>query len=267
MALVGCADDDQTPSASTASESTSTQGAPASRLAAADPVHPAGGMGGDSTSTSPTARSPRRPAGPYPGDGSNGVNVLSESGIVRSDLTSSFGSASGVAEGVPVTVKLKVYDLNGADVTPLSGAAVYLWHCDREGNYSLYSEAVADENFLRGVQETDADGTVHVHHHLPGLLRRPLAAHALRGLRVARLARRRYTNKLRTSQLAIPEDICREVYGIADGYDASVANLDAGQPGQRHGLHRRLLAPAGDRDRVGRRGLHVLPQRAGLVSG
>ena len=28
----------------------------------------------------------------------------------------------------------------------------------RDGNYSLYSEAVADENYLRGVQETDADG-------------------------------------------------------------------------------------------------------------
>ena len=35
-----------------------------------------------------------------------------------------------------------------------------------------------------------------------------------------------YTNKLRTSQLAIPEDSCREVYGVADGYDASVSNLD-----------------------------------------
>ena len=52
---------------------------------------------------------------PYPGDGSNGVNVLSESGIVRSDLTTSFGSASGAADGVPVTVDLKVYDLIGKE--------------------------------------------------------------------------------------------------------------------------------------------------------
>jgi protocatechuate 3,4-dioxygenase beta subunit len=35
-----------------------------------------------------------------------------------------------------------------------------------------------------------------------------------------------YSNKLRTSQLAIPEDSCREVYGVVDGYDASVDNLD-----------------------------------------
>src|SRR5690242_19971911 len=63
---------------------------------------------------------PEETAGPYPGDGSNGVNVLTESGIVRSDLTSSFGDASGVAEGVPVTVRLKVYDLDGEDVAARS---------------------------------------------------------------------------------------------------------------------------------------------------
>ena len=36
---------------------------------------------------------PEETAGPYPGDGSNGANVLTESGVVRSDITSSFGSA------------------------------------------------------------------------------------------------------------------------------------------------------------------------------
>ena len=76
---------------------------------------------------------PEETAGPYPGDGSNGPNVLTESGVVRPDITSSFGDASGVAEGVPMTVRLKVYDLNGDDATPLAGAAVYLWHCDRDG--------------------------------------------------------------------------------------------------------------------------------------
>ena len=72
---------------------------------------------------------PEETAGPYPGDGSNGPNVLSESGVVRSDITSSFGSASGVAEGIPTTVKLKVYDLTGdeqallaVDVGPLHAA-------------------------------------------------------------------------------------------------------------------------------------------------
>ena len=46
---------------------------------------------------------PEETAGPYPGDGSNGPDILEQSGIVRSDITTSFGDSSGVAEGVPAT--------------------------------------------------------------------------------------------------------------------------------------------------------------------
>src|SRR5262245_7128747 len=35
---------------------------------------------------------PEETAGPYPADGSNGPDVLTESGVVRRDITSSFGS-------------------------------------------------------------------------------------------------------------------------------------------------------------------------------
>ena len=47
----------------------------------------------DSSSASDASCSeiPEETAGPYPGDGSNGPNVLTESGIVRSDIRSSFG--------------------------------------------------------------------------------------------------------------------------------------------------------------------------------
>src|SRR4051812_14548525 len=37
---------------------------------------------------------PEETAGPFPGDGSNGPNVLNQSGVVRSDITSSFGTSS-----------------------------------------------------------------------------------------------------------------------------------------------------------------------------
>jgi protocatechuate 3,4-dioxygenase beta subunit len=206
VALVGCGDDDQS--------GPTSSGGPGN-----------GGTGGDSSVDVADGEIPEETAGPYPGDGSNGVNVLSESGILRSDLTSSFGSASGVAEGVPVTVKLKVLDLNGSDIAALSGAAVYLWHCTSDGNYSLYSEAVADENFLRGVQETDADGAVTFTTIFPGCYsgRWP---HMHFEVYESLDSATSYTNKLRTSQLAIPEDSCREVYGVADGYDDSVSNLD-----------------------------------------
>ena len=122
----------------------------------------AGGSAGASTSAgtaSDGSSIPEETAGPYPGDGSNGVNVLTESGIVRSDITRSFGSASGVAEGVPLTIRLKVLDTgNGSGA--LAGAAVYLWHCNIDGRYSLYSEGVTQENYLRGVQQTGGDGSV-----------------------------------------------------------------------------------------------------------
>ena len=205
---------------------------------------------------------PEETAGPYPGDGSNGPNVLSEAASCAATSPPASASASGVAEGVPMTVKLRVYDLNGDDVTPLAGAAVYLWHCDREGRYSMYSEGVTDENYLRGVQEADADGAEfttifpacyagrwpHMHFEVYESLDNATSA----------------ANKLRTSQLAIPEDVCEQVYGDVDGYEESVDNLAQRLPRHRRGVQRRLLAPAGRGHRVGRRGLHRLAQRPGL---
>ena len=66
----------------------------------------------DSTAAAATnvGRIPEETAGPYPGDGSNGPNVLTECGVVRSDIRSSFGSASGAADGVPLTLDLTVLD-------------------------------------------------------------------------------------------------------------------------------------------------------------
>lgn len=178
---------------------------------------PDGGSGGGSCSTIPSET-----AGPYPGDGTNGANALALSGIVRSDIRSSLGSASGVAQGVPLQVKLRLVDV-ASGCAALAGRAIYLWHCDRDGNYSMYSAAVAQENYLRGVQETDADGTVsfttifpacysgrwpHIHFEIYADL-----ASATNGSR-----------KLAVSQLALPEATCQAVFAES-GYSASVANL------------------------------------------
>src|SRR4051812_48105101 len=111
-----------------------------------------------STGSGRVTEVPDETAGPYPADGSNGVNVLDDSGIVRSDIRSSFGASSTTAKGVPLTIQLTVRD--PATGAALVGAAVYLWHCDRDGNYSLYSDAAKDENYLRGVQEVGENGTV-----------------------------------------------------------------------------------------------------------
>jgi protocatechuate 3,4-dioxygenase beta subunit len=185
----------------------------------------AGGSAGASTSAgtaSDRSSIPEETAGPYPGDGSNGVNVLTESGIVRSDITRSFGSASGVAEGVPLTIRLKVLDTgNGSGA--LAGAAVYLWHCDIDGRYSLYSEGVTQENYLRGVQETGSDGTVSFTSIFPAAYsgRWPhIHFEVYPSLEAATTA----SGKLRTSQMALPEAACRQVYAT-DGYSQSLRNL------------------------------------------
>jgi protocatechuate 3,4-dioxygenase beta subunit len=181
-------------------------------------------MGGDSSVEVADGEIPEETAGPYPGDGSNGPNVLTESGIVRSDITSSFGSASGVADGVPTKVRLRVYDLSGDDITPLAGAAIYLWHCDAEGRYSMYDDEIVDENYLRGVQETDEDGWLEFSTIFPACYsgRWPhMHFEVYESLAKATSA----DNKLRTSQLALPQEICDEVYGNVEGYEQSVANL------------------------------------------
>jgi protocatechuate 3,4-dioxygenase beta subunit len=165
---------------------------------------------------------PEETAGPYPGDGSNGVNVLTESGIVRSDITRSFGSASGVAKGVPLTIRLKVLDTANGSVGR-EGAAVYLWHCDIDGRYSLYSEGVTQENYLRGVQKTGGDGSVTFTGIFPAAYsgRWPhIHFEVYPSLEAATTA----SGKLRTSQMALPEAACRQVYAT-EGYSQSLQNL------------------------------------------
>jgi protocatechuate 3,4-dioxygenase beta subunit len=182
-----------------------------------------------STSTSSAASSggscttvPEETAGPFPGDGSNGPNVLTESGIVRRDIRTSFGSRTGTAEGVLLTLTLTVLD-NAKGCVPLKDGAVYVWHCDRDGNYSMYSQDAADQNFLRGVQQTDAQGRVTFTTIYPGAYsgRWP---HIHFEVYPSLAEATRAGTKNVTSQLALPKDACDLVYASA-GYEQSVTNL------------------------------------------
>lgn len=103
-----------------------------------------------------TAEIPEETAGPFPGDGSNGPDVLERSGVVRRDIRSSLGGGS-TAQGVPLRVTFTVTNLARGGA-PFAGAALYAWHCDAQGRYSMYSAGVEDETFLRGVQVANAQG-------------------------------------------------------------------------------------------------------------
>ena len=221
LALAGCA-----------SSATGTSGTTAAASASGGSSGSSGGSATTGAATTASAASTtgssggsvgviaEETAGPFPADGSNGVNVLTESGIVRQDIRSSFGSSSGTAEGVPSTVSYTVVDAStGSPVrAPPStrGTAI--------GTGSTRStRGASDQNYLRGVQETDANGVAtfttiypacysgrwpHIHFEVYPSLDEATAA----GTPVA------------TSQIALPEDVSTLVYAT-DGYEQSVQNL------------------------------------------
>ncbi|MDN3495975.1 intradiol ring-cleavage dioxygenase [Planococcus sp. APC 4015] len=193
---------------------------------------------GDAATASPTAATPSatpsaaagaaasvgevpdETGGPYPADGSNGVNVLDDSGIVRGDIRASFGTSTTVAPGVPLTIALTVRDASTG--AALAGRGVYLWHCDRAGDYSLYSSGIENENYLRGVQETDATGTVtftsiypacysgrwpHIHFEVYDDVATAVESGPI----------------VKTSQIALPDEANAAVYATS-GYEQSIRN-------------------------------------------
>ena len=165
---------------------------------------------------------PAETAGPYPGDGSNGPNVLAASGVVRQDITSSFGASSTRADGVPLTVTLTLLD-NANGCVPLAGAAVYAWHCDQDGKYSMYDAGLKNENYLRGVQQADATGQVTFRTVFPGAYsgRWPhIHFEVFESMDNATAA----GQVLAVSQIALTDAACREVYASA-GYESSARNF------------------------------------------
>lgn len=164
---------------------------------------------------------PQETNGPYPADGTNGTNVLTESGIVRSDITTSLDGGTTV-DGVPLAFTFTVTDMANDDV-PFEGVAVYLWQCDALGRYSMYSEGVEDETYLRGVQVADAKGQVTFKTIVPGCYDGrwthmhfevyPDAESATTG-----------ENAIATSQVAFPEEMLTTVYED-DAYEGSAENL------------------------------------------
>ncbi len=207
-ALAACG---RSTSGSTATPSTSSATAPASATASAS--------GTASSTSGPVDEVPDETAGPFPGDGSNGPNSLDDSGIVRRDIRSSYDISTSVAEGVPLTIRLTARDASTGNA--LVGAAVYLWHCDRDGKYSLYT--LPTENYLRGVQETDASGTVEFASVFPGCYdgRWPhIHVEVYSSLADATSS----GPIVKTSQIALPKEACDVVYATA-GYESSVSNL------------------------------------------
>jgi protocatechuate 3,4-dioxygenase beta subunit len=183
----------------------------------ATPTPGSGGCVADPTETN----------GPFPADGTNtssGLtsNALTASNVVRSDIRSSFiGSSTATAAGVQVTLTITVVNVN-ASCAPLAGYAVYVWHCDRNGKYSLYD--LPNESYLRGLGVTDANGQVSITTIFPGCYAgRWPHIHFEVFSSLATATGGRYA--VLVSQLAMPSAICSTVYNGASGYTSSISNF------------------------------------------
>jgi protocatechuate 3,4-dioxygenase beta subunit len=191
---------------------------------------------GKSANGSECVAHPRETAGPFPADGSNRAhgtlaNVLSDSGIVRQDMRTNLGNSGKAADGVALTLTVNLVDV-GRSCAPLQDHAVYLWHCDAAGKYSIYE--LREATYLRAVSVSDARGQATFTTIVPGCYmgRFPhIHVEVYPSLGKAT----DYRNRVLTSQLAIPADVCKAVYNSAPAYKASIAAF-ARSPLERDGI-------------------------------
>jgi protocatechuate 3,4-dioxygenase beta subunit len=168
---------------------------------------------------------PEETNGPFPADGSNDngagelANVLADSRVVRSDITTNL-DGSDQQPGIPMALTIML----GSGGAALTGAAVYIWHCSRDGHYSVYSGGMnggdySDTTWFRGVQVTDATGAVHFSTVFPGRYS-GRATH----IHFEVYEDDTYSKLLLTSQIGFEDDDADAVYASDSSYSASLRN-------------------------------------------
>jgi protocatechuate 3,4-dioxygenase beta subunit len=183
-----------------------------------------GGGGGDNTtsptptpSTTPTPGGngtcvliPSETQGPYPL-----LSILSNNAMNRANITEG-------RTGVPLTIKLKVVNV-GSSCGPITSGYVYIWHTDKDGNYSGYGSYVG-QTFMRGYLPIDSNGEVAFTTVYPGWYPG----------RITHVHFQVYVNGVSstvtaTSQMAFPQDITQTVYASplysAKGQNTSVTSF------------------------------------------
>ena len=168
---------------------------------------------------------PSETEGPYPAHDDSAKNCLRFSGIVRQDITSSLNTGgyygTSVADGIPLRITLTLS--SAGSCSPLSGYALYLWHCDSTGGYSMYSSGVSSETYLRGVQQSDANGQVVFDTIFPGCYDgRVPHMHFEVFQSLSSAVDDAYV--LKTSQLTFDRSVCQTVYSDSR-YGSSSSNL------------------------------------------
>jgi protocatechuate 3,4-dioxygenase beta subunit len=146
-----------TSNASSSSSSTSSSSSSSSSAASSS------SSGSCIVSTPSCVVAPSETLGPYPAF-QNGIVTLSS--IYRQDMVSDLTGRFADRTGVPLTMDIKLVNVNN-NCAPLVGYDVYVWHCDKDGNYSYYG-SYTNSYFLRAAQTTNACGEVTFNSIFPG---------------------------------------------------------------------------------------------------
>jgi protocatechuate 3,4-dioxygenase beta subunit len=150
---------------------------------------------------------PSETRGPYP------LDLSADATKFRRDITEG-------RPGVPLRLRMRIVNVNNG-CTPIANARVDIWHTDKDGVYSGFQQPGSNtvgQTFMRGIQVTDADGTVQFDTIYPGWYNG----------RTTHIHFEVYLSSVLsvTSQIAFPDAVTAEVYAseqyAARGQNTSV---------------------------------------------
>ncbi len=155
---------------------------------------------------------PSETRGPYP------LDLSSDSSMFRRAINED-------KNGLALQVDLTIVNVND-NCAPLPNVRVDVWHCDKDGVYSGYSQPGANtvgQTFCRGIQMSDANGRVQFNTVYPGWYNG----------RTTHIHFEMYLSSVlsATSQLCFPDALNKQVYATsqyaAHGQNTSVASNSA----------------------------------------
>ncbi len=213
LVLFGCGDADAAGGADAGSPGSSGSGGDGATTGGdGAPNADTGALADAPAETGSCAEIPDETGGPYPDvDG-----MIASTRYQRSDIT------EGLA-GTPLSLVLQVVDVSKG-CTPIAGAQVIIWHCDANGVYSEYASSMnsnAAQNdvgsttttYLRGWQETDANGNVTFTTIFPGWYT-PRVTH----IHVMVYNPGDLTTPVKTTQFTFPDSVITTVYAQTSLY-------------------------------------------------
>ena len=164
--------------------------------------------------------------GPYPADGTNTSsgaysNVVTVAAFQRADIRPSINGGN-TAAGTQMDFTITLVDVNN-NCAPLANYLIYIWHCDAVGRYSLYD--LPAENFLRGLQTTDANGQVTFTTIVPGTYNgRFPHIHFEVYSSITNASNGRSARLI--SQFSLPKDVLASLYAANPTYTGSISALN-----------------------------------------